>query len=161
MWPFLLTWICSDLSCGLWQLMDDWWCCFSSVSGKARHLGESVSLTHSDLALTCVGQQKMVSYSLCLSLFPCLIIIQRVFIYLFIYCFTLCSLVWLYCKILLAAVQLNNYYIKTFCTRNARKTPSPCEVAAAESCWVKKCWSAVFTKYFHQWKINYLRVSKG
>lgn len=58
---FLLTWIRPDLSFRLWQLMGDWWCCFSTVSGEVRHLREGLSLTHSDLALTCGGQQKFVS----------------------------------------------------------------------------------------------------
>lgn len=141
MWPFLLTWICSDLSFRLWQLMDDWWCRFSSVSGKAKHLGESVSLTHSDLALTCIGQQKIVNSSLCLSSFPCLIITVCLFFPHYQYqCkqklaalhfqiqFTLCSLIQHYCfKILLVAVQLTIYFSKyRFFSCNAWKTPDVC-----------------------------------
>lgn len=48
-WPFPLTWICSDLSLGPWQLMDDWWCCFSSVAVASG----SAPLTPGDPAFFC------------------------------------------------------------------------------------------------------------
>lgn len=158
MWPFLLTWICSDLSFGLWQLMDDWWCCFSSVIGEARHLGESTSLTHSDLALTCVGQQKSTTACACHYSLAWLVSKKWGFFFIsnikqsetigvlhFQILFILCSLVWLYCfKMLLVAIRLTNRHL-----------------AVSERHWVKKCLGVVFTKNCHQWKINYLRVHKG
>lgn len=91
---------------------------FQECQWESQHLRGSISLRwpgdHSDLVLTCVGQQKIVSYSLCLSSF--MIIVQNV--------------------VLVSQNNLKSY------AYTSQKTAPPCQwcSAVAERYWVKKCW---------------------
>lgn len=146
-WPFPLTWICSDLSLGLWQLMDDWWCCFSSVAVTSG----STPLTPGD---PCFLLQFV-------SVF--IPLLKKGFYSLFIrpnkqllFCvLKFCKFVFIALKTLVFALKITNW-------RHAwRRKPSAWVCVQLLQWKKKKKTVGVFTKNCHQWKINYLRVGKG